>query len=237
MRKEMIIDLDGVTETALLYLVDYDGGVGTLVPAETADAPALASSADMVEVRSLRGLYLLTDRTGFIYSTHNFVFPTPEGGDKCTNVYGVTGALRDRYIRRCIGVEMAQHAPGREEYEDVCIYISNLVPRQSINDRELLESITVALTAILPDSILVTRILVLGAESHITISTQAEEDRILRQYMDCNKGHKIPIIRSDLSTLAEESIRDCVQANLSALAEREDYHNDKVKELIRACDE
>lgn len=235
--REMIIDLDSVTETVLLYSVDYDGGVGTLVPAEIADAPALVSSADMVDVRSLLGLYQLVDKTGFIYSTHNFVFPTPEGGDKCTNVYGVTGALRDRYIRRCIGVEMAQHAPGREEYEDVCIYISNLVPRQSTNDRELLESITVALTAILPDSILVTRILVLGAESHITISTQAEEDRILRQYMDCNKGHKVPIIRSDLSTLAEESIRDCVQANFCALTEREDYTNDKVKELIRACDE
>lgn len=232
--REMVIDYDSVTETALLYSVDYEGGVGTLVPAEIADAPALVSSADMVEVRSLDGLYNIVDKTGFIYSTRNMTFTLPEGGDKCSNVYGVTGALRDRYIRRCIGVEMAQHAPGMEEYNDVCIYIGNLIPRRSIHDEgDLWESIAVALTAVLPDSILVTGILILGVESHITISTQAEEDRILRQYMDCNKGHKVPIVRSDLSTLAEGSIRDCVEANLIPLLEREDYTNDKAKELIR----
>lgn len=234
MMKEMVIDYDSVTKSPLLYSVDYTGGVGTLVPAEIKDAPALASSADIVNVRSLLGLYQLVDKTGFIYPTRHMTFSLPEGGDKCTNVYGVTGALRDLYIRRCIGVEMGQHAPGREEYNDVCIYIGNLIPRMSIHDEgDLWESITVALTAVLPDSILVTGILVLGAESHITISTQAEEDRILRLYMDCNKGHKVPIIRSDLSTLAEGSIRNCVEANLIPLLEREDYTNDKAKELIR----
>jgi len=234
MLKEMVIDYDSVTETALLYSVDYEGGVGTLVPAEIKDAPALASMADIVNVQSLDGLFDLVDKTGFIYSTRNMAFRQPEGGDKCSNVYGVSGALRDRYIRRCIGVEMAQHAPGREEHNDVCIYIGNLIPRRSIHDEgDLWESITVALTAVLPDSILVTGILILGVESHITISTQAEEDRILRQYMDCNKGHKVPIVRSDLSTLAEGSIRDCVEANLIPLLEREDYTNDKAKELIR----
>lgn len=232
--REIVIDYDSVTKSPLLYSVDYTGGVGMLVPAEIKDAPALSSAADIVNVRSIEGLFDLVDKTGFVYSTRNMAFRQPEGGDKCSNVYGVSGALRDRYIRRCIGVEMGQHAPGREEYEDVCIYISNLVPRQSIHDEgDLWESITVALTAVLPDSILVTGIFILGVESHITISTQAEEDRILRQYMDCNKGHRVPIIRSDLSTLARESILDCVEANLISLLEREDYTNDKAKELIR----
>ena len=232
--REMVIDYDSVTKSALLYSVDYEGGVGTLVPAEIADAPGLVSGADMVQVQSLDGLYDLVGKTGFVYSTRNMIFRQPEGGDKCANVYGVTGALRDRYIRRCIGVEMAQHAPGREEYNDVCIYIGNLIPRRSIHDEgDLWESITVALTAVLPDSILVTGILILGVESHITISSLAEEDRILRLYMDCDKGRKVPVQQDELATLARESILDCVRANLFALPEREDFHNDKAKELLR----
>ena len=236
--KEMVIDYDSVTKSALLYSVDYDGGVGTLVPAEIADAPGLVSGADMVQVQSLDGLYDLVDKTDFIYSTRNMVFRQPEGGDKCANVYGVTGALRDRYIRRCIGIEMGQHAPVREEYTDVCVDLSKILPDQGLSDEsEVWESIMVALTAVLPDVLLVTGIYLMGTGSYITISITSEEDRILRLYMDCDKGRKVPIQQDDLATLARESILDCVQANLFALPDREDYHNDKAKELIRACDE
>lgn len=234
--REMVIDYDSVTRSALLYWVDYEGGVGTLVPAEIADAPGLVSGADIVQVQSLDGLYDLVDKTGFIYSTRNMVFQQPEGGDKCANVYGVTGALRDRYIRRCVGVEMGQYAPERDEYTDVCVYLSKILPKQDRSDEsevwEVLESIIVALTAVLPDVFLVTGIHLIGAASYITISSLAEEDRILRLYMDCNKGHKVPIQQDELATLAKESILDCVQANLCALPDREDYHNDKAKELI-----
>lgn len=235
--KEIVIDYDSVTKSALLYSVDYEGGVGTLVPAEIADAPALASMADFVNVQSLDGLFDLVDKTGFIYSTRNMIFRQPEGGDKCANVYGVTGALRDRYIRRCIGVEMGQYAPERDEYTDVCVYLSKILPKQDRSDEsevwEVLESIIVALTAVLPDVFLVTGIHLIGAASYITISSLAEEDRILRQYMDCDKGHKVPIQQDELATLARESIVDCVRANIYALLDREDYHNDKAKELIR----
>lgn len=232
--KEIVIDYDSVTKSALLYSVDYEGGVGTLVPAEIADAPALVSSADMVQVQSLDGLYGLVDKTGFIYSTRNMVFQQPEGGDKCANVYGVTGALRDRYIRRCIGIEMGRHTPVRDEYTDVCVDLSKILPDQGLSDEsEVWESIMVALTAVLPDVLLVTGIYLMGTGSYITISITSEEDRILRLYMDCDKGHKIPIQQDDLATLAKESILDCVRANLFALPEREDFHNDKAKELIR----
>lgn len=232
--KEIVIDYDSVTKSVLLYSVDYEGGVGTLVPAEIADAPALASMADFVNVQSLDGLFDLVDKTGFIYSTRNMIFRQPEGGDKCANVYGVTGALRDRYIRRCIGVEMAQYAPEWDEYNDVTVYLSEIITRDGVHDEdEVWESIMVALTAALPDVILVTRVLLLGTESSITISIHSEMDRILRQYMDCDKGHKVPIQQDELATLARESIVDCVRANLYALLEREDFHNDKAKELIR----
>lgn len=232
--REMVIDYDSVTKSALLYSVDYEGGVGTLVPAEIADAPGLVSGADMVQVRSLDGLYDLVDKTDFVYSTRNMIFRQPEGGDKCANVYGVTGALRDRYIRRCLGIEMGRHAPARDEYTDVCVDLSKILPDQGLSDEsEVWESIMVALTAVLPDVLLVTGIYLMGPASYITISSLAEEDRILRLYMDCDKGHKVPIQQDDLATLARESILDCVQANLCALPDREDYHNDKAKELIR----
>ena len=232
--REIVIDYDSVMDTALLYSVDYDGGVGTLVPAEIADAPALASGADFVNVQSLDGLYDLVDKTDFVYSTRNMVFKQPEGGDKCANVYGVTGALRDRYIRRCIGVEMEQYVPERDAYEDVTVYLSKILPDQGLSDEsEVWESIMVALTAVLPDVLLVTGIYIIGAGSHITISRTSEEDHILRQYIDCDKGHKVPIQNGELATLARESILDCVRANLCALLEREDYTNDKAKELIR----
>lgn len=236
--KEIVIDYDSVTKSALLYSVDYTGGVGTLVPAEIADAPALASGADFVNVQSLDGLFDLVDKTGFVYSTRNMIFRQPEGGDKCANVYGVTGALRDRYIRRCIGVEMAQYLPVRNEYTDVCVDLSKILPKQDQSDEseawEVLESIMVALTAVLPDVLLVTGIHLIGIASYITISITSEEDRILRQYMDCDKGRKVPIQQDDLATLARESILDCVQANIYALPDREDFHNDKAKELIRS---
>lgn len=232
--REMVIDCDSVTRSALLYSVDYDGGVGTLVPAEIADAPARVSSADMVQVQSLDGLYDLVDRTDFVYSTRNMIFRQPEGGDKCANVYGVTGALRDRYIRRCVGVEMGQYAPERDEYTDVCVDLSKILQEQGLSDEsEVCESIIVALTAVLPDVLLVTGIHLIGPASYITISITSEEDRILRLYMDCDKGRKVPIQQDDLATLARESILDCVQANLVSLCKREDYHNDKAKELIR----
>lgn len=232
--REIVIDYDSVTKSALLYSVDYTGGVGTLVPAEIADAPALASMADFVNVQSLDGLFDLVDKTGFVYSTRNMIFRQPEGGDKCANVYGVTGALRDRYIRRCIGVEMAQYTPDREEYKDITVNLSNILHRQGAEDEdEVWESIMVALTAVLPDILLVTGVYIYGTGSHITISRASEEDRILRLYMDCDKGRRIPIQRGDLATLAEESILDCVRANLVSLREREDYHNDKAKELLR----
>lgn len=233
----MVIDYDSVTKSALLFLVDYEGGVGTLVPAEIADAPGLVSGADMVQVQSLDGLYDLVDRTDFVYPTHNMVFRQPEGGDKCANVYGVTGALRDRYIRRCIGVEMSKHAPSREEYNDICVYLSDNLPKQEMSNEsevwEVCESIMVALTAVLPDVLLVTGIHLIGTASYITISSLAEEDRIIRLYMDCDKGHKVPIRQDELATLARESILDCVRANLYALPDREDFRNDKAKELIR----
>lgn len=236
--REMVIDYDSVARSVLLYWVDYDGGVGMLVPAEIADAPGLVSGADMVQVQSLDGLYDLVDKTDFIYSTRNMVFRQPEGGDKCANVYGVTGALRDRYIRRCIGVEMGQYAPERDEYTDVCVYLSKILPKQDLSDEseawEVCESIMVALTAVLPDVLLVTGIHLIGTASYITISSLAEEDRIIRLYMDCDKGHKVPIQQDELATLARESILDCVQANLYALPDREDFHNDKAKELIRS---
>lgn len=232
--REIVIDYDSVTKSALLYSVDYECGVGTLVPAEIADAPGLVSGADMVQVQSLDGLYDLADKTDFIYSTRNMVFRQPEGGDKCANVYGVTGALRDRYIRRCISVEVGQHAPERDDYTDVCVYLSKILPKQELSDEsEVWESIMVALTAVLPDVLLVTGIYLIGAASYITISITSEEARILRQYMDCDKGHKVPIQQDELSTLARESILDCARANIYALPEREDYHNDKAKELIR----
>lgn len=232
--REIVIDYDSVIDTALLYSLDYDGGVGTLVLAETKNAPAMASGADMVNVRSLDGLFDLVDKTGFVYSTRNMVFRQPEGGDKCSNVYGVTGALRDRYIRRCIGVEMGQYAPERDDYTDVCVYLSKILPKQELSDEsEVWESIMVALTAVLPDVLLVTGIYLIGAASYITISITSEEARILRQYMDCDKGHKVPIQQDELATLARESILDCARANIYALPEREDYHNDKAKELIR----
>ena len=235
--REIVIDYDSVTKSALLYSVDYEGGVGTQVPAEIKDAPALVSGADMVQVQSLDGLYDLVDKTDFVYFTRNMIFRQPEGGDKCSNVYGVTGALRDRYIRRCIGIEMGQHAPLRDEYTDVCVYISESLPKQELSNEsevwEVCESIMVALTAVLPDVLLVTGIHLIGTASYITISSLAEEDRLLRLYMDCDKGRKVPIQQDYLATLARESILDCVRANLFALPEREDFHNDKAKELLR----
>lgn len=232
--REIVIDYDSVTKSALLYSVDYEGGVGILVPAEIKNAPALASMADFVNVQSLDGLFDIVGKTGFVYSTRNMIFRQPEGCDKCANVYGVTGALRDRYIRRCIGVEMGQCLPVRDEYTDVCVYLSKILPKQELSEAwEVLESIMVALTAVLPDVLLVTGIHLIGIASYITISITSEEDRILRQYMDCDKGRKVPIQQDDLATLARESILDCVRANLYALPEREDYHNDKAKELIR----
>ena len=66
MLKEMVIDYDSVTDTALLYSVDYDGGVGTLVPAEIADAPALVSMADIVACR--------VDKAGLIHEVKEPVY-------------------------------------------------------------------------------------------------------------------------------------------------------------------
>lgn len=235
--REMVIDYDSVTETALLYSVDYDGGVGTLVPAEIADAPALVSSADMVEVRSLLGLYQLVDETDFIYPTRHMTFTLPEGGDKCTNVYGVTGALRDRYIRRCIGVEMGQHAPAPEDDNRLCIIPKCLIPGDvdcKLTDEES-ESIMVALTAVLPDHLMVTDICLLGREPYIILDTCSEQARILALYMAGEEGKQPANFASRLREVAKESILDCARANLRALAEREDYTNDKAKELIRAC--
>ena len=232
--REIVIDYDSVTKSALLYSVDYDGGVGTLVPAEIKDAPGLVSGADMVQVQSLDGLYDLVDKTGFIYSTRNMIFKQPEGGDKCANVYGVTGALRDRYIRRCIGVEMRRYAPLRDESTDYQIGLSKILPKQDRSEEnEVWESITVALTAVLPDALLVTGICLLGPASFLRISITSEEDRILRQYMDCNKGRNVPVQHGELELLARESISDCVNAILRGLPDREDFHNDKAKELIR----
>ena len=234
----MVIDYDSVTETALLYSVDYEGGVGTLVPAEIADAPALVSSADMVEVRSLLGLCQLVDETEFIYPTRHMTFSLPEGGDKCTNVYGITGALRDRYIRRCVGVEMRYHTPFNMCGETANIRICDLIPREEVDvDTETCESLMMALTAALPDSILITSIFLSGCNSCIKISTLAERERLLRIYMGYADGTKTPLGMDILRSLAEGSILDCVRANVAALLEREDYTNDKAKELIRACDE
>lgn len=232
--KEMVIDYDSVTKSSLLYSVDYEGGVGTLVPAEIADAPALVSSADMVEVRSLLGLYQLVDETDFIYPTRHMTFTLPEGGDKCTNVYGVTGALRDRYIRRCIGVEMRCHTPFEMGGETANIRICDLIPREEVDvDTETCESLMMALTAALPDSILITSIFLSGCSSCIKISTLAERERLLRIYMGYADGTKTPLGMDTLRSLAEGSILDCVRANVTALPEREDYTNDKAKELIR----
>lgn len=234
--KEIEIDYDSVTETALLYSVDYEGGVGTLVPAEIADAPALVSSADMVEVRSLLGLYQLVDETDFIYPTRHMTFTLPEGGDKCTNVYGVTGALRDRYIRRCIGVEMGQHAPTPEDDNRLCIISRCLIPDDAdckLTDEEA-ESLMVAVIALLPDHLPVTCIYLSGSDSRCLLDTCSEQARILALYMAGEEGKRPANFASRLREVAKESILDCARANCRALAEREDYHNDKVKELIRA---
>lgn len=232
--REIVIDYDSVTKSALLYTVDYEGGVGTLVPAEIKDAPGLVSGADMVQVRSLDGLYDLVDKTGFIYSSRNMAFRQPEGGDKCANVYGVTGALRDRYIRRCIGVEMRYHTPFEMGGETANIRICDLIPREEVDvDTETCESLMMALTAALPDSILITSIFLRGCDSCIKISTLAERERLLRIYMGYADGTKTPLGMDTLRSLAEGSILDCVRANVAALPEREDYHNDKAKELIR----
>lgn len=232
--KEIVIDYDSVTKSALLYSVDYEGGVGTLVPAEIADAPALASMADFVNVQSLDGLFDLVDKTDFIYSTRNMVFRQPEGGDKCANVYGVTGALRDRYIRRCIGVEMRYHTPFVMGEDAVLIDTDDIIPREEVDvDTETCESLIMALTAALPDSILITSIFIDGGNSRIKISTLAERERLLRIYMGYADGTKTPLGMDTLRSLAEGSILDCVRANVTALPEREDYTNDKAKELIR----
>lgn len=232
--KEIVIDYDSVTETALLYSVDYTGGVGTLVPAEIADAPGLVSGAEMVDVRSLLGLYQLVDETDFIYPTRHMTFTLPEGGDKCTNVYGVTGALRDRYIRRCIGVEMRYHTPFAMGGDAVIIDLDDIIPREEVDvDTETCESLMIALTAALPDSILITSVFLSGCNSRIKISTLAERERLLRIYMGYADGTKPPLVLDALRSLAEESILDCVRANVAHLLEREDYTNDKAKELIR----
>lgn len=237
--REMVIDYDSVTETALLYSVDYEGGVGTLVPEEIADAPALVSSADMVEVRSLLGLYQLVDETDFIYPTRHMTFTLPEGGDKCTNVYGVTGALRDRYIRRCIGVEMSKHAPAPEDDNRVALMSEYLLTDEGdseLTDEEA-ESLMVAVIALLPDHLTVTYIYLSGSDSRCLLDTCSEQARILALYMAGEEGKQPANFASRLREVAKESILDCARANCRALAEREDYHNDKVKELIRACDE
>lgn len=232
--REIVIDYDSVTKSPLLYSVDYTGGVGTLVPEEIKDAPALASAAEMVDVRSLDGLFDIVDNTGFIFSTCNMAFRQPEGGDKCSNVYGVTGALRDRYIRRVIGVEMRYHTPFEMGGETVNIRICDLIPREEVEvDTETCESLMMALTAALPDSILITSIFLSGCNSCIKISTLAERERLLRIYMGYAEGTKTPLGMDTLRSLAEGSIRDCVEANLIPLLEREDYTNDKAKELIR----
>lgn len=234
--REIVIDYDSVTKSPLLYSMDYTGGVGTLVPAEIKDAPALASAADMVEVRSLLGLYQLVDETDFIYPTRHMTFTLPEGGDKCTNVYGVTGALRDRYIRRCIGVEMGQHAPTPEDDNRVALISEYLLTDDGdseLTDEEA-ESLMVAVIALLPDHLTVTYIYLSGSESRCLLDTCSEQARILALYMAGEEGKRPANFASRLREVAKESILDCARANIRALLEREDYTNDRVKELIRA---
>lgn len=237
--REMIIDYDPDTIEPLLYSVDYEGGVGTMVPAEIADAPAMVTAADMVEVRSLRGLSRLTDRTGFVFSAHNFIFPTPEGGDKCTNVYGITGALRDLYIRRCIGVEMGLRAPVQDVDDTAAFSWETLFPDEDecpLSDDDT-ESLFAGLAAVLPPVVLVRFIGLHGQRTYLSVDMHAEEDLILRIYMAGREDRCIPLEQGMLRDVARDNLRDCVLANLHTLLEREDYHNDKVKEMIRACDE
>lgn len=171
--------------------------------------------ADAVVCKSWEAFTGLVSLTSFRYDLSQWVFGVGEG-DRCTEQYDLYGSARNRYIRRCLAIEQErilneQDCDAPKQRTKTVAMLCHLDGLTGIE----LESATCALTASLPASVGVLGVHLEGPESAITLDLEEEVRQVTRL---------MPHLAAEVrERIAEQSLEECVLANLLHLDELQGY--------------